>query len=142
MNFDLTDEQEAIRSTARDFLASRYTAERVRAIALDGATAEQRMVEATVRQFVEAEMMPHEAAVERSGEVPRELGEALKRNVIDLGFYAPNMPAAIGGGGLDHVTFAILERERGRTSLALSVFWGRPSNVLLACSCATPTASS
>jgi alkylation response protein AidB-like acyl-CoA dehydrogenase len=40
--FDLTDEQEAIRSTARDFLASRFKSERMREIALsDDGTDEQ-----------------------------------------------------------------------------------------------------
>ena len=36
MNFDLTEDQREIRRTARDFLASRYTPETIRAIALDG----------------------------------------------------------------------------------------------------------
>jgi alkylation response protein AidB-like acyl-CoA dehydrogenase len=36
MNFDLTDDQREIRRTARDFLAARYTPEKIRAIALDG----------------------------------------------------------------------------------------------------------
>jgi alkylation response protein AidB-like acyl-CoA dehydrogenase len=36
MNFDLTSDQREIRRTARDFLASRYTSEKIRAIALDG----------------------------------------------------------------------------------------------------------
>ncbi len=96
-------------------------------------TDEQRMVVDTVRDFVETEMYPHEAEVERLGEVPKELGAELKRKVIELGFYAPNMPEEVGGGGLDHLTFALLERELGRASMALSVFWGRPSNILMAC---------
>src|SRR5689334_8194568 len=33
MYFDLTDEQQAIRSTARDFLAARYKSERIRELA-------------------------------------------------------------------------------------------------------------
>ena len=33
MYFDLTDEQQAIKSTARDFLAARYKSERIRALA-------------------------------------------------------------------------------------------------------------
>ena len=33
MYFDLTDEQQAIRSTAREFLAARYKSERIRALA-------------------------------------------------------------------------------------------------------------
>jgi alkylation response protein AidB-like acyl-CoA dehydrogenase len=41
MYFDLTDEQQAIRSTARDFLAARYKSERVRALAESEAGSEQ-----------------------------------------------------------------------------------------------------
>ena len=37
MNFDLTEDQREIKRTAREFLASRYTMEKVRSIALDGA---------------------------------------------------------------------------------------------------------
>jgi alkylation response protein AidB-like acyl-CoA dehydrogenase len=36
MNFDLSDDQREIKRTAREFLASRYTMEKIRAIALDG----------------------------------------------------------------------------------------------------------
>jgi len=36
MNFDLTSDQREIKRTARDFLAARYTPEKIRAIALDG----------------------------------------------------------------------------------------------------------
>jgi alkylation response protein AidB-like acyl-CoA dehydrogenase len=41
MYFDLTDEQQAIRSTARDFLAARYKSERIRALAEGGVGFEQ-----------------------------------------------------------------------------------------------------
>ena len=98
-----------------------------------GLTTEQQMVVDTVRGFVEKELYPHEEEVERAGRVPPELGEAIKRKVIDLGFYAPNLPVEVGGGGLDNLTFALLERELGRTSMALSVFWGRPSGILMGC---------
>lgn len=94
---------------------------------------EQQMVVETVRGFVERELFPYEAAVERLGLVQKELGDDIKRKVIELGFYAPNMPEAVGGGGLDHLTFTLLERELGRASMALGVFWGRPSNILLGC---------
>ena len=98
-----------------------------------GLTSEQQMVVDTVRDFVERELYPHEEAVERAGRVPPELGEEIKRKVIDLGFYAPNLPAEVGGGGLDHLTFTLLERELGRASMALTVFWGRPSGILMGC---------
>ena len=97
---------------------------------------EQEMVVETVRRFVETELYPHEAEVERSGRVPRELGAEIARKIIDLGFYAPNLPVEVGGGGLDHLTFTLLERELGRASMALSVFWGRPSGILMACDAA------
>ena len=98
-----------------------------------GLAAEQQMVVDTVRGFVEKELYPHEDEVERTGQVPPGLGEAIKRKVIDLGFYAPNLPVEVGGGGLDHLTFTLLERELGRASMALSVFWGRPSGILMGC---------
>ena len=99
-----------------------------------GLTTEQQMVVDTVQGFVEKELYPHEDEVERTGAVPPELGESIKRKVLDLGFYAPNLPVEVGGGGLDNLTFALLERELGRTSMALSVFWGRPSGILMGCS--------
>jgi acyl-CoA dehydrogenase len=95
-------------------------------------THEQQMVVDTVRGFVETELLPLEAEVERTGIVPRALGEEIRRKVLDIGFYAPNIPAEYGGGGLDHVTFTLLERELGRASMGLGVWWGRPSNILCA----------
>src|SRR3546814_9709398 len=98
-----------------------------------GLSHEQQLIVDTVRDFVEREMYPHEDAVERSGEVPRELGQDIVRKVKELGFFAPNMPESVGGGGLTHLDFALLERELGRASMGLTVFWGRPSNILMAC---------
>ena len=98
-----------------------------------GLTPEQEMVVSTVRSFVENELYPLEAEVERTGEVPAEIGREITRKVQELGFYAPNIPEEFGGGGLDHLTFTLLERELGRASYALSVFWGRPSNILCGC---------
>ena len=96
-------------------------------------TSEQQLVADTVRDFVERELYPLEDDVERTGQVPAAVGEAIKRKVIELGFYAPNLPEEVGGGGLDHLTFTLLERELGRAAMALTVFWGRPSGILLAC---------
>ena len=94
---------------------------------------EQQMVVDTVRGFVERELYPLESGLEESGTLPREVGKEIQRKIIELGFYAPNIPEEFGGGGLDHLTFTLLERELGRTSMGLSVWWGRPSNILCAC---------
>jgi acyl-CoA dehydrogenase len=98
-----------------------------------GLSHEQHLVVDTVRTFVETELYPLEAEVERTGQVPTDIGREIQRKVMDLGFYAPNIPEEFGGGGLDHQTTTLLERELGRASMALSVWWGRPSNILCAC---------
>ena len=95
-----------------------------------GLSHEQQLVVDTVRNFVEKEFYPLEDEVDRTGLVPATLGREIQDKVLELGFYAPNIPEEFGGGGLDALTFTLLERELGRASMALSVFWGRPSNIL------------
>lgn len=96
-------------------------------------TDEQQMIIETVRAFVDRELAPHEDAVEKSGEVPRELAESIKRKALAAGIYAANMPQELGGGGLDDLTLAMVERELGKTSYALQMIVARPSNILQAC---------
>src|SRR5260370_9187067 len=98
-----------------------------------GLTDEQELIVRTVRNFVERVLYPLEDEVERTGQVPPEVGRDIQRKVKTLGFYAPNMAAELGGGGLDRVPLTLLERELGRASMALSVYWGRPSEILGAC---------
>ncbi|MGB0926178.1 MAG: acyl-CoA dehydrogenase family protein [Pikeienuella sp.] len=98
-----------------------------------GLTDEQDMIVSTVRSFVEKEIYPHEDLVERTGEVPHEIAQDIKQKTIDLGFYACNFPESVGGAGLSHVEFALVERELGRGSMALNHFFGRPQNILMAC---------
>jgi acyl-CoA dehydrogenase len=98
-----------------------------------GLSDEQEMIVSTVRSFVENEIYPHEAEVERTGQVPHDLGEAIKAKVIELGFYACNFPEDVGGAGLSHLDFTLVERELGRGSMALTHFFGRPQNILMAC---------
>ena len=98
-----------------------------------GLSQEQQMVVDTVRDFVEKELYPHENTVEELGYVPAELTQEIRQKVLDLGFYAANIPEEFGGGGLDFVTMSLMERELGRASQALSVIFGRPSNILCGC---------
>ena len=94
---------------------------------------EQRLIVDSVRAFVARELMPHEDAVERTGEVPAELDAEIRAKAIAAGFYAANMPEEIGGGGLDAVSVTLMERELGRTAFALQYIVHRPSNILRAC---------
>jgi len=97
-------------------------------------TAEQDMIVRSLRAFREQELEPHEAEVDRSGEVPPELGARIKQRALEMGFYAPNLPEEIGGGGLDYKTLALFERELGKSSYGLHGYIHRPSEILLACS--------
>jgi acyl-CoA dehydrogenase len=98
-----------------------------------GLTEEQEMIVSTVRSFVEKEIYPHEELVERTGEVPKEIADEIKRKTLELGFYGCNFPEEVGGAGLTHMEFALVERELGRGSMALNHFFGRPQNILMAC---------
>ncbi len=98
-----------------------------------GLSEEQEMIVRTVRDFVENEIYPHEDEVERTGEVPSELAQEIKEKVKEIGFYACNFPDSVGGAGLSHLDFALVERELGRGSMALTHFFGRPQNILMAC---------
>ena len=98
-----------------------------------GLNEEQQLLVDTVRAFVEKEIYPHENQVDKSGEVPPELANTIKQRCIDSGFYAANLPEAVGGGGLNTLDFTLLERELGRGSMALTHFFGRPSGILLGC---------
>ncbi|MEL6217518.1 MAG: acyl-CoA dehydrogenase family protein [Pseudomonadota bacterium] len=98
-----------------------------------GLSEEQEMIVSTVREFVEREVYPHEDQVERTGVVPDEIGAEIKRKCLEMGFYACNFPEEVGGAGLSHLDFALVERELGRGSMALTHFFGRPQNILMAC---------
>jgi len=96
-------------------------------------TAEQRLIVETVRGFVEKELYPHEDEVERLDEVPPELADSIRGKALAAGLYAANMPAELGGGGLDAVGVVLVERELGRASYALQILVERPSNILQGC---------
>ena len=97
-------------------------------------TEEQTMLVDMARSFVERELYPHEEEIERTGELRPDLVAEIKKKAIDAGLYAANMPAELGGGGLDTVSWVLLEKELGRANYALH--WtcvARPSNILQAC---------
>jgi acyl-CoA dehydrogenase len=96
-------------------------------------TSEQRLIVETVRSFVENELYPHEDEVERLDEIPAGLASAIRGKALAAGLYAANMPAELGGGGLDALSVVLVERELGRASYGLQMLVERPSNVLLAC---------
>jgi acyl-CoA dehydrogenase len=126
-------ERSAARNRARVRLVSR-AGQQQGVFAMDfGLATEQQLLVDSVRAFVEAELVPHEAEVERTNEVRPELIAEIRARARAAGFYAANMPEELGGGGLDHVSLALMERELGRTAFALQYIVARPSNILRAC---------
>lgn len=98
-----------------------------------GLSEEQQMIVETTRAFVENELYPHEARIERTGRLEMELIRELQAKAMAAGLYAANMPEEVGGAGLDTLSWLLYEKELGRTNYALH--WSsvaRPSNILLA----------
>ena len=98
-----------------------------------GLTEEQQMMVDMVRNFAEAELYPHEDAVEEADDVSPELRRQIIERSRELGIFAANMPEEHGGAGLDELSLALLSRELGRASMALQWIIARPSNILQAC---------
>lgn len=98
-----------------------------------GLTEEQQMIVETTRSFVENELYPHEMEVERSGHLRMDLIKQIQAKAMQAGLYAANMPAEVGGAGLDTLSWLLYEKELGKANYALH--WtcvARPSNILLA----------
>jgi len=94
---------------------------------------EQKMIIDTTRSFVEQELYPYEAEVEKNNNIDSNLIEKIKQRAVELGLYAPNMPEQYGGGGLDTLTLCLLEKELGKANFGLQYIVARPSNILMAC---------
>ncbi len=96
-------------------------------------TEEQQMIIDTTRAFVENELYPHEAEVERTGHVDMDVIKDIQKKAIEAGLYAANIPEEFGGAGLDTLSWLLYEKELGRANYALH--WtgvARPSNILCA----------
>jgi alkylation response protein AidB-like acyl-CoA dehydrogenase len=96
-------------------------------------TEEQQMIVDTTRAFVEKELYPHEAEVERTGHLDMDRVRDIQKKAIEAGLYAANIPEEFGGAGLDTLTWLLYEKELGKANYALH--WtgvARPSNILCA----------
>ena len=78
-----------------------------------GLTEEQRAIVETTRAFVENELYPHEREVERTGKLEMDLIKELQQKAMAAGLYAANMPAEVGGAGLDTLSWLLYEKELG-----------------------------
>jgi acyl-CoA dehydrogenase len=97
-------------------------------------TEEQRMVQQTVRRFVENELMPLENEVlrnEREGRegISREKLTELQLKAKEMGFWGINTPEEYGGANLGHFMTALIEMELAKTFVPFR-FGGRADNIL------------
>ncbi|MCD1257508.1 acyl-CoA dehydrogenase family protein [Paenibacillus athensensis] len=82
-------------------------------------TAEQRLMAETTRQFVDAEVLPHD---ERLEGLDYELTVSLMRKAGELGLLGADVPDAYGGLGLDKISSTLIsETLASASSFALSV---------------------
>lgn len=93
-------------------------------------TEEQRAIYEMARTFCDKELIPHEEVLERTGEFPRELELEIRQKGIDAGLHACNMPASLGGAGLNCVETTLVDKGLGRAAYPLAQAVRRPSSVL------------
>ena len=77
---------------------------------------EQKMMIDTVRRFIAEELKPLEDEVENTGVLPQDKALAIHRKAKELGLYALNMPAELGGGGLSNLDRILCEEQFGHTT--------------------------
>jgi glutaryl-CoA dehydrogenase (non-decarboxylating) len=80
-------------------------------------TDENRLVQQTVREFVEAEIAPHIREWDEKGQVHREVFERM----AELGLLGAPIHTAWGGSGMDYVSFGMICEELERADTAFRV---------------------
>ena len=76
----------------------------------------QRLVEQTIREFVDREVIPVASGMEHRDEYPDGLVETMKA----LGLFGLNIPEEYGGSDVDYTTFAIVFEELARGWMGLA----------------------
>ena len=95
---------------------------------------EQELLVATVRRFVESNLIPLEDQVEEKGFLDPETAQAIFAKSKALGFYAMNIPEAHGGGGLSALDVCLVEEQFGHTTdILIRRAFGNVYDVLLEC---------
>jgi acyl-CoA dehydrogenase len=98
---------------------------------------EQKMVQQTVRRFVETELMPLESEVlhsegKYSTGIEPGLYHSLQEKAKEFGFWGINTPEEYGGANLGAVMTALIGMEMGRTLVPFA-FGGSADNILYYC---------
>ena len=89
-------------------------------------TEEQKILQDTVKKFMDNEVVPLVDEYEKKKDIPRDLIKKL----IPLGYVGALVPPEYGGLGLDYISLGILMEEAGRTWGALRILANGPLNLI------------
>lgn len=103
--------------TGGSFLIEQRTPEEI--LTPEDFTEEHRMIRETTRQFIESEVRPVVAELEKHD---WELARELIKKVADLGLLGANIPEEYGGLALDQTTGVIAAEEMGRAASFATTF--------------------
>ena len=85
-----------------------------------GLTAEDQRIRDTASAFAES-LMPYEVEAEMAGGLlPKELTAQFHDRAIELGLYATNMPASVGGPGCTALQQVLVQEQVGRVTNGLA----------------------
>ncbi len=88
----------------------------------------------TVRQFVDAELIPHEDYVEEHDGLPEDVARGIRRKAVEIGLNGLDMPVEAGGQGLGLLAQVLVTEELSRAlgGVSSGAVPGA-SNILLRC---------
>ena len=85
-----------------------------------GLSEEDQQIQARARAFAD-ELIPFEVEAElNGGDLPKDIVAAHKARAIELGLFATNMPAELGGGGCTSLQQVLVQEQVGRVTNALA----------------------
>ncbi|NQW83777.1 MAG: acyl-CoA dehydrogenase family protein [Alcaligenaceae bacterium] len=95
---------------------------------------ENKLVADTVRRFIKERLAPLEAGIDAADEIDPVVIRALKQEVIALGLFGYNMPAALGGPDLSVEAQCLIDEALGHTTMPLAEAFGHLPGSLRAAS--------
>ena len=82
-----------------------------------GLTRKQRLVRSSVRSFCERELRPIAGEIDREARFPWEVVEKMGR----LGYFGIQAPKALGGAGMDSLSYSIIIEEISRVAAGVGL---------------------
>ncbi len=88
-------------------------------------TEEQKMLQETVRDFVNTELKPRASEIDRQEAIPADIINKLR----ELGFLGVAFPSEYGGSGFGEVGYCLMQEEIGRGCLSTATFIGAHQSI-------------